>query len=157
VFADYHSFNRGAFTVARDVIAMSSERCGGRVDWAATDPTGRSNTAIGVSVYQEYARAGLRIHSWPVKAVLDSLALLESFVSISPPELMVHPRCQHLIEAFHNFKRARRAGQFIDKPIEPQHPYEDLIDALRGVIDDKYPEGRALQTRLIPVHASTLV
>jgi hypothetical protein len=146
VFEDYYSFNRGAFQVARDCIEATHARCGGRLDSACTDPAGNSSTAIGITVFQEYARAGLKIHAWPMRSVLDSLALVESFVSVSPPELLVHPRCKHLINAFANYKRARRAGQFTERPEDPQHPYEDLLDALRGALCDKFPDGRKLPT-----------
>ncbi len=151
VIGDYYTFNRGAHAVAGDLIARSGELCCGRVDFASTDPAGRASTAIGVTVFEEYHRAGLKVHAWPLRTVLDSLALLESFVSVAPPELIVHPRCTHLIDAFANYKRAKRAGQWVEKPEDPQHPYEDLIDALRGGLMDKFPEGRVGPSKLFRV------
>jgi hypothetical protein len=142
VFADYYSFNRGAFAVARDVLSESARVCPGRLDFVCTDPAGSASTAIGMTVIEEYNRAGLKTHAWPLRTVLDSLALVESFVSVDPPELLVHPRCRNLIDAFSNYKRAMRQRQWIERPEDPQHPYEDLIDALKGGLCDKFPEGR---------------
>jgi hypothetical protein len=51
-----------------------------------------------------------------------------------PPRLTIHPRCEILIQAFENYRRARVGGQWRDWPEDPQHPHEDLIDALRGGI-----------------------
>lgn len=157
VFSDLLSVNEGAFNAANRIIATSAELCGGRVDFAATDPAGGSATAIGPTVYEEYARAGLRVHPWPIRSVIDSLALVESFVSIDPPEMAIHPRCEQLINAFANYKRAKRQGQWVDRPEDPQHPYEDLIDALRGGLCDKFPEGRRPAPKLRRTHASSLI
>ena len=142
VIGDYYSFNRGAHAVARDLIGRSALLCGGRVDFASTDPAGRSSTAIGVTVFEEYARAGLKVHAWPLRTVLDSLASWNPSSRSPHPELIVHPRCTHLIDAMANYKRAKRANQWIEKPEDPQHPYEDLVDALRGGLADKFPDGR---------------
>lgn len=142
VFSDYYSFNRGALGVAADLLARSAGFPESRLDFVSTDPAGRASTAIGPTVIEEYARAGLKTHSWPIRTVLDSLALVESFVSVDPPEMLVHPRCKALIDAFANYKRAKRQQQWIEKPEDPQHPYEELIDALRGGLCDHWPEGR---------------
>lgn len=142
VFADYYSMGRGAFGVAADVRTITEGRCPRNVAWIATDPAGRSATSIGPTVFGEYERAGLKTTPWPIRPVLDSLSLLESFVSVEPPELAVHPRCRHLIDAFANYRRAQRQKQWVDRPVDPQHPYEDLIDALRGGLCERFPEGR---------------
>lgn len=147
VFADYLSYNIGAFNAASQILERSNKRSGGRIDFATTDPAGRSTTAIGVTVFEEYARAGLRVVAWPTRSVLDSLALVESFVSIEPPELTIHPRCTHLIDAFGNYKRAKRQNQWVERPEDPQHPYEDVMDAFRGGLCDKFPEGRKAEPK----------
>ena len=48
-------------------------------------------------------------------------------------------------------KRTGR-GDWLDEPADPQHPHEDLINALRGGIRDRFPEGRIDQPslRVIP-------
>lgn len=154
VLADYYSMGRGALKVAEDVVAINRRFGHGRWD-VATDPAGKSATGIGVSVFGEYERAGLRFHPWPIRSVLDSLSLLESYISVDPPELIVHPSCRRLIDAFANYKRAKRQGQWIDRPVDPQHPHEDLIDALRGGLCDAMPEGRRPAMRPAGrVHAS---
>ena len=154
VFADYYSMGRGALRVAEDVKEVSATRCNSRVDSISTDPAGRAVNAIGPTVFGEYERAGLKVHPWPIRPVLDSLSLLESFISVDPPELLIHPRCQHLINAFANYRRAQRQKQWIDRPVDPQHPYEDLIDALRGGLCDRFPEGRRPEPKLVRRPAS---
>jgi hypothetical protein len=96
-------------------------------------------------VIAEYERVGLRpMQRWPLGSVSDGLALIESFLSPADgrPRLVVHPRCQATIRAFASYRRARRGGQWQDYPEDPQHPQEDLLDALRGGLRTRYPEGR---------------
>lgn len=153
VFASYYAFNRSAFDVGREIIAQTARVTGGRMigrfDRGTTDPAGNAATGIGTSVLKEYARAGLILSPWPSHpgSVIDGLALIESFVSVDPPALLVHPRCTELVDAFANYRRAKRGGQFIDRPEDPQHPHEDLMDALRGGLMDKFPAGRVATPR----------
>jgi DNA polymerase III delta prime subunit len=156
VFADYLSYNAGAHNAALEILRISGERCGGRIDHATTDPAGKSTTAIGVTVFEEYKRAGLRVQPWPIRSVLDSLSLVESFVSVDPPELLIHPRCRKLIDAFGNYKRAKRQGQWVERPEDPQHPYEDVMDAFRGGLCDKFPHGRKIEPKFARRSASVM-
>ena len=144
VFADYLSEGRGAQRAARDLrTLLDVHRRDHRVR-ATTDPAGGARTAIGPTVLGEYGRAGLDLRPWPVCKVLDSLALLESFIAPAegPPKLLVHPRCKDLIAALRNYRRARQGGQWLERPADPQHPAEDLVDALRGGLKAHYPNGR---------------
>ena len=148
VFGDYYAFGLPASSAAEAIRVRTAELCGGRYDRGTIDPAGRSATSIGPTVLGEYERAGLRgLVGWPSYpgSVADGLALLESFVAVDPPGLAVHPRCRNLIEAFSNYRRAKRGGQWIDRPEDPQHPHEDLMDALRGGLMDVFPEGRKPQ------------
>jgi hypothetical protein len=146
VFGDYYAFNRPAHDAAIEIIDKSRALCGGRIDRGTTDPAGKASSAVGPTVLGEYQRAGLKLDLWPSfpGSVIDGLSLVDSFVSVDPPGLLVHPSCTHLIEAFANYKRAKRQGQFIDRPEDPMHPYEEMMDALRGGLQDKFPEGRKL-------------
>ena len=60
---------------------------------------------------------------------------------------------EHNIQAFQTYRRAERAGEFLDTPVDPQHPAEDLIDAIRGGIRDAMPEGRKAPPNLRTVSA----
>lgn len=157
VFADMLSVGDGAYRAALQVRSISEALCGGRIESAATDPAGGAKTGIGITTFAEYERAGLRFHPWPLRTRIDSLNLVESFVSVEPTEMLVHPRCQHLINAFANYKRAKRQSQWIDEAEDPQHPHEDLIDALKGGLCDKFPEGRRPAPKLRRVHGSSLI
>ena len=136
------SYRHAAFAVGEAVLAKGRELFGRDAEFAWTDPAGKAQNPIGPTVLEEYARAGLRLDPWPVKTVLDGLAKVESLVSLDPPLLTIHPRCTRLIGAFSNYRRARRQGQWIDRPEDPQHPHEDVLDALRGGLRLCYPQGR---------------
>lgn len=143
VFGDYYAFNKPAYNVGQDIVTKTLELCGGRVDKGSTDPAGNAKNAVGILATSEYRRAGLKLNPWPKPSVAAGLGLIESFVSVDPVEMIVHPRCAHLIEAFANYKRARRGGQWVDVPEDPQHPAEDLMDSLRGGLNNAFPEGRS--------------
>jgi hypothetical protein len=144
VFADYLAEGRPADVNARAIRAVATARCAGTIHHASTDPAGSSRNAIGPTVLAEYSRCQLVLNPWPYSKVADGLALLEAFVgpSAGPPQLLVHPRCKDLIDALRCYRRAKRAGQWTDKPEDPQHPHEDLVDALRGGLKAHYPDGR---------------
>lgn len=145
VFADYVVEGLGAEANARAILEVSRQRCQGRFERLTTDPAGGARNPVGPTVIAEFERVGLRpMRRWPMGAVSDGLSLIESFVSPADgtPRLVIHPRCQDLIAAFRSYRRARRSGQWLDHPEDPQHPYEDLMDSLRGGLRACYPEGR---------------
>jgi hypothetical protein len=155
VFGDYYAFNLPANEAARQIKEKGVELCGGRFDRGVTDPAGKASSPIGPTVIGEYQRAGLGLDFWPSfpGSVVDGLALIESFVATSPPALTVHPRCRHMIDAFSNYSREKRAKQWIDRPKDPQHPHEELMDSLRGGLLDKFPQGRRPAPNLRTVSA----
>jgi hypothetical protein len=159
VFADYLAEGRSAETNARAIRDVATARCNGVFRYAMTDPAGNSRNAIGPTVLAEYSRSGLILNAWPYSKVADSLALLESFVSpsVGPSQLLVHPRCVGLIDAFQCYRRAKRAGQWQDRPEDPQHPYEDLIDALRGGVMAHYPSGRIPKSNMLYMNARLII
>lgn len=141
VFGDYYAFGVSAFDNAAAILQRTQDLCGGRFDRGTMDPAGGAQTAFNVTVAAEFERAGLRLDRWPTGpgSRLSGLTLISSFLG---NDLVVHPRCQHLTEAFANYRRAQRGGQWVDVPEDPQHPYEELIDSLRGGLLDVFPEGR---------------
>ncbi len=159
VFADYLAEGRSAEANARAIRDVATARCHGMFRYATTDPAGNSRNAVGPTVLAEYSRSGLILNAWPLSKVADSLALLESFVSpsVGSSQLLVHPRCVGLTEALQCYRRAKKAGQWLDKPDDPQHPYEDLVDALRGGLRAHYPEGRIGKSKLRFVNGKQVV
>ncbi len=148
VFADYLRENVPAEQVGRELVGVSERLCQGRLDIQRTDPCGASRNAIGPTVLAEYQRGGLRrITGWPVGGVIDGLALVDSFLQPADGtnRLFIHPRCEDLIAALQSYRRARRGGQWLDHPEDPQHPWEDLVDALRGGLRSAFPEGRQVR------------
>jgi hypothetical protein len=156
VFADYLAENRPAEQNGRELMELARTRCQGRRDVLSTDPSGGARNPVGPTVVGEYERVGLRpIRRWPSGSVADGLALVDSFINPADgrSRLMVHPRCGPTIRALENYRRAKRAGQWQDYPEDPQHPHEDIVDALRGGLRLCFPEGRCPQPNLARVPA----
>ena len=97
----------------------------------------------------------------------------ERFVNPSPPapitdgldtisglldrgDLLIHPRCKHLIAAFQSYARAKSGGQWLDVPAASQSPSEDMLDALRYGIRGTWPNGRRPVIEHRRVHAASL-
>ena len=145
IFADYLVENLTAEQNARAIMELARVRCEGRRDQVSTDPSGGSRNAIGPTVIAEFERSGLRpLLRWPSGSVVDGLALVESFMlpADGQTRLIIHPRCESTVRALRCYRRAKRGGQWEDKPEDPQHPHEDLVDALRGGLRLCFPEGR---------------
>ena len=124
--------------------------------WSASTRRRRLDRHSGPAAYAEYERVfGSRILArWPQHLVLDGLDTLELLLETG--NLMIHPRCTRLKDAFRNYCRQRRGGQWIDFPADG-HPEEDMIDALRGGIRDALPEGAASALTLRQVRASGIM
>lgn len=152
VFGDYLAENLSARDNAQKLVALAGTLCDGRIDTAIADPAARARTAIGPTVVAEYARGGLPLQLWrsPPNCVSQGLELIGSLLMpiASEPSLTIHPRCKHLINAFGGYMRAQRGGQWADYPEDPQHPHEDVMDALRGPLFAQFgapvPNGRVV-------------
>lgn len=162
VFDSMYSCGDHAEVFGRAVLERARERCNGRMDHVSTDIAGGAKNMIGPTVIAEYERVGLKIdRRWLYRRVADSLALLESFVApmVGPPAFSVHPRATDMIGAMLCYKRAKHKGQWLDAPEDPQHPYEELIDALRGGLGLVYPHGRReepkTELKAVPVQFAT--
>jgi hypothetical protein len=83
------------------------------------------------------------IARWPGHLVLDGLEALD--LLLESGNLLIHPRCTRLKDAFQTYSRQRRRGEWIDYPAD-SHSEEDMIDALRGGVRDAFPEGLVLRT-----------
>jgi len=154
VFADYHAQDVVSLKNACAIKSLADQLpCRGRIDQVRVDPAATARSSLGPAAYSEYERVfGSRIIArWPQHLVLDGLDTIEGLLDTR--NLVIHPRCNYLREAFRNYCRQRRGGQWIDFPADG-HPEEDLMDALRGGIRDALPEGNALAPRLPRVHAS---
>ena len=90
---------------------------------------------------------------WPQHLVLDGLDTIE--LLLDSGNLVIHPRCIRLKEAFGNYRRERRGGELIDFPADG-HPEEDMMDALRGGIRDALPDGGVTMPALPRIHASRI-
>jgi hypothetical protein len=142
VFWDYLKANQSARQNAIAIKAGLNGRHGTGLT-VTTDPAGGSRTAIGPTVLGEYHAEGLPAEPWPAGRVNDGLALVEAF--LAPAEgatrLRIHPDCMATVSALATYRRAKRAGQWMDYPEDPQHPSEDIVDALRGGLKAVFPQG----------------
>lgn len=155
-FKDFLS--SGAFS-AKNAVAIKernhAEPNGGRLDLVRLDPAARQNTGIGPAAYAEYATVfGKILDKWPSHGVVDGLEFMEMLLETGC--LLIHPRCVHLIDALKNYKRKVTHGVVINYPADNQSPAEDMVDALRGGIRDRFPEGREAETALRRVHAGRI-
>ena len=147
VFADYCREGLTAESNARAMLEVSNSRCNGKVALGWTDPAGGARNPIGATVLQEYAKVGLHLRPWPVVSVGESLNVIEGMVNPAsgPPRIYLHPRCTATIRAFQNYRRAKRKGQWMDFPEDPQHPWEDVVDSLRGAVYARLPGRRVIR------------
>ena len=147
VIADYLVEGKPAEQVAIELREIARSRFNDRIDVFTMDSAGGARNAVGPKVVELFALGGLRNpRYWPKYAgsVADQLALLESLVRAADGRrsLIIHPACKPTIQAFENYRRAKRGGQWQDYPEDPQHPHEDLMDALRGGVASALPRGR---------------
>jgi hypothetical protein len=154
VFGDFHAEGLYSEAAAKAVLARGRELpCRG--EWATVrlDPASDARSGIGPTAFTEFARVfGASVTGrWPRHRVTDGLDQLE--VLLDRGLLRIHPRCALLKAAFLGYVRARRGADWSDEPADPQHPHEDLMDALRGGVRDRFPEGRIEQPRLRSVRA----
>ena len=157
VFGDYLALDVVSAQNARAIKALADELpCRGHLDLVRLDPAATARSSLGPAAYGEYERVfGSRILArWPQHLVLDGLDTIELLLDTG--NLTIHPRCTKLKDAFRNYCKQRRGGQWIDFPADG-HPEEDLIDALRGGIRDAMPEGGAPLLDLPRIHASKLI
>lgn len=151
VFAEFLAEGRTAESCALEIREMADRMCGGAVRLVSTDSAGGARNPVGPTVLAEYQRCGLvgetGIQAWPKYpgCVTEGLGLIEGLVRSADgsARLTIHPRCKQLIGAFQSYARARRSGQWMDYPADPQHPHEDLIDAVRGGLRVALPDGAA--------------
>ncbi len=157
VFADFHCegpYSEAAAKMIRSTSDSLPSR--GRIDTVRLDPASTARTGIGPAAFGEFERVfGSRVtEHWPTHRVADGLDQLELLLETGC--LLLHPRCTHLKAAFQNYARTFRGGEWLDIPADPQHPHEDLLDALRGGVRDRFPEGRPAQTTLRNTPASRI-
>ena len=156
VFAEYHGKDVMSEKNARAIKTLADDLpCRGRIDAVRLDPAAVARSSLGPAAYGEYERVfGSRIVArWPHHPVLDGLDTIELLLDAGC--LTIHPRCVRLREAFGNYCKQRRGGEWIDFPADG-HPEEDMMDALRGGIRDALPEGGVIKAGLPRVHASRL-
>ena len=118
VFGDYHAVDLVSQNNALAIKALADQLpCRGRIDSVRVDPAATARSSLGPAAYSEYERVfGTRILArWPSHLVLDGLDTLE--LLLESGNLIVHPRCTRLIDAFRNYCRQRgRASGSTSRP-----------------------------------------
>jgi hypothetical protein len=156
VFGDYYGVDVVSADNAMAILKHSRDLAGGGPHQVQLDPAASGRTSIGPAAYNEYGTVfGERFtNRCPSHGVVDGLDQIDLMLRGVDPRIQIHPRCVHLIAAFQNYRRHEPAhgGEFLDAPVDPQHPYEDMLDCLRGGIRDAMPEGRTPAPNLRTVH-----
>lgn len=148
IFDEHLSYDAGAASAAGTILRAVESRCPGARRRVSTDSAGGSANPVGITVFAEYENAGLRgdhgIERWPKYpgSLIDGLNLTEAWVCAADGtrRILIHPRCQRLVQAFQAYARRRVRGQWLEVPEDPQHPHEDLIDPVRGLLKLLYPD-----------------
>ncbi len=163
VFGDYYAVdqfstqNAEAIKETVKALTVCPMYREGRFDIVRLDPASSAKTGVGPAAFNEYERVfGKQVTGyWLQHRVADGLDQLEILLGGEgkAPELLIHPRCEHLIRAFNQYTRAEVKGVFQSYPKDPNHPHEDLMDALRGGIRNVMPQGRKIQPRFPKVAA----
>ncbi len=154
VFGEYHALDVVSRSNALAIKELAERLpCRGRIDSVRLDPAASARSSLGPAAYSEYERVfGSRLVArWPGHLVLDGLEALD--LLLESGNLLIHPRCTQLKDAFQTYSRQRRRGEWIDYPAD-SHPEEDMIDALRGGVRDAFPEGLVPKSELRRVPAS---
>ncbi len=161
IFDEHLSYNLGAEAAARDILGLIEMRCGlSSPRRVSTDSAGGARNPMGDTVIATYERVGLKgrrgLEHWQryPGCILDGLGLVESFVRSADgiAYLYVHPRCVKTIAAFQSYSRDKVSGQWVDYPKDPQHPHEEMIDAVRGGLKLEFPDSRKPKIDLPRVH-----
>jgi Terminase large subunit, T4likevirus-type, N-terminal len=157
VFGDYHAVDvvsrKNAFAIKELGDRLP---CFGKVDCVRLDPAATARSSLGPAAYSEYEQVfGPRlVGRWPKHLVLDGLDTID--LLLDNGNLLIHPRCTRLKEAFQNYSRQRRGGEWLNYPVDG-HPEEDLMDALRGGIRDAFPDGLKPKPSFQAMHASRVL
>ena len=157
VFGDYHALDVVSRKNALAIKGLADRLpCRGKIDLVRLDPAASARSSLGPAAYSEYEQVfGSRLVArWPSHLVLDGLETLD--LLLESGNLLIHPRCTRLKDAFQTYRRQRRGGEWVDYPADG-HPEEDLIDALRGGIRDAFPAGLVPGPKLQPVYASRVL
>jgi hypothetical protein len=160
VVADYLAVDRLSEENAEALLALVQERTRGLgvLEKVLIDPAAGARTGVGPAAQAEYERIfGLhRVRRWPLRGVLDSLNQVETLLgpATRPPDVLIHPRCTTLVAGFFGYQRRETNGEFLDEPVSPNHPHEEMIDCIRGAVADKWPGGRRPQPKFYRVRAS---
>jgi hypothetical protein len=62
-----------------------------------------------------------------------------------------------LIKSFREYSRKQVGDIILPEPKDPQHPWEEMIDALSGGLLAKYPNGRTAAAPGRRVHIAGLI
>lgn len=157
VFADYYAAGLYSEANALAILDKGKSLFPGPLEIVRLDPASSARTGVGPAAYGEYERVfGRRaVAFWPGHLVSDGLDQIELLLGPPDrePDLLIHPDCVHLVAAFNGYVMAQQGGEWMSYPKDPNHPHEDMMDALRGGIRDAMPEGRKPAPKLITTYA----
>jgi len=111
IIGDYLDVDQYSELNARAILERTMELCpGGVIEQVWLDPASLARTSIGPTAFNEFGRIfGERRTAYsPQAQIVDGLDQLE--ILLDHGDLLIHPRCEHLISAFGNYVRASLSG-----------------------------------------------
>ena len=111
VFGDYHALDvvsrKNAFAIKELANQLP---CHGKIDCVRLDPAAVARTSLGPAAYAEYEQVfGSRLVArWPRHLVLDGLEMLD--LLLESGNLLIHPRCTRLRDAFQTYAASAAAA-----------------------------------------------
>jgi len=112
VFGDYHALDVVSRKNALAIKEMADRLpCRGKIDLVRLDPAATARSSLGPAAYSEYKQvSGSRLVArWPRHLVLDGLETID--LLLESGNLLIHPRCSRLKEAFQTYSCQRLGGE----------------------------------------------
>lgn len=145
----YDEYLQKGFYSAENALAIKTKceqgKSGGYYTDVVLDPAATAGSGHGPAAQGEFHKVFPNLTLCPRHSVCDALDQMECLLDTGC--LVIHPRCVKLIEAMQNYSRKQLGEEeFADVPADNQSPHEDMIDALRYGIRNRFPEGRVQPT-----------
>lgn len=145
---------------ARAILGRS-ERLGvplERIAEVTLDHSAGARSALGEPALAAYKKVfgDARVRCGRRHSVSDGIDFIDQMIRVASGRrgLRVHPRCDVGRKMFRSYRRKKRNGVYVEAPEDPQHPWEEMADALRYALLRKWPRGYPREDGLVRAPAA---